>query len=176
MRVYVRKVASRAWLTDDPRKSRQERIMAGAKQFRDQAGKPSVYEVSTPEDRTIAIAAVAWEAAQRQVEKMRKADFVVITDEHLQAAALTVARTPTSIPWPVLRGRHFELTKDERPCDEQDIARLVRVLIDRGAEHGRFTRANLQSSARSCRAHGRIGPVLAQLHDIIKRVWRFLGT
>lgn len=165
MPIYIRKVDKRTWITGTG-KTLAERIQAGVGQFRDPEGKPSLYRADTVKDRKIAIAAVAWNRAREKVKDIRKSDFILITEEDLTAAGLSVQPTPSNIRWPILRNRHFEMVRDGDSCTNDDLAGLVRILIERPAEHGRFQPAELRLVARRC--SGILARILGRLRAILR--------
>ena len=146
MAKFVRKVDKRTWLTDARLKDRVER---GVNQFRDPEDKPSVYKGDTREEITLAIAALAWDRKGRIVERIERTDYVIITDDCIREAGLSLVQTPSVIPWPALEDRHFQLTRAGAPCTDEDLRRLVETLIARGAEHDRIPRDELRRIASS---------------------------
>ena len=131
MAKFIRKISSGAWLTDDTL-TLDDGIARGVAKFRDAENKPSMYVAGTESDISLALAALEWNR-KRDIEKIRKADYVVITDAQISRAGLRLTRTPAPIRWPRLRGRHYELTRLGEPCTESDLRGLVRLLIDEGA-------------------------------------------
>jgi hypothetical protein len=143
---FIRKISSRAWLTDDTL-TLDVRIERGVAKFRDAENKPSVYIAGTESDVSLALAALEWNR-KRDIEKIRKADYVVITDDQISRAGLHLTRTPAPIQWPRLRGRHCELTRHGEPCSDADLRRLVQLLIAEEAEHGWIGAEDLKEIAR----------------------------
>lgn len=147
MAKFIRKIDRRTWLTDVSL-ALDDRIEIGFTQFKDLANKPSVYAGDTQNDIGVALAAVAWEGCKRDIGKIKKTDYVVITDEQISRAGLQVIKTPATIVWARLRGRHYELTRHGKPCTDSDLRRLVQILIEHGAEHGREKPIVLKQIAR----------------------------
>ena len=148
MAKFVRKVDKRTWLTDTRLKDRVEN---GVKQFRDPEGRPSVFKGDTRDEITLAIVALAWDRKDRIVERIEKTDYVIITDDCITEAGLRLVQTPSVIPWLTLEDRHFELTRSGAPCTDEDLRRLVKILIVKEAEHDRLGPDVLQKAAsRHC--------------------------
>ena len=151
MPAYIRKVDARSWLTDNSLDV-DKRIEKGVSHFRDP--KPSVYIADEREDRAVAMAALAWERRNREIDRIGKTDFVIVTADQITQAGLTLVKTPSNVPWPVLQDHHYEITRDGDPCTDGDLRRLVRILIRDTAEHGRFRKGELQAIARKhCEEH-----------------------
>ena len=144
MAKFIRKIDSRTWLTNP---SLVDRVRKAVGAFNDRGGKPSVYAGDSPEDRILAVSALAWNR-RRGIEKIEKTDYVIITDEQIVEAGLTLVATKSTIEWTALENRHFEITRDGSTCTEEDLRRLVEILIRDKAEHGRFAKEELKEEAR----------------------------
>lgn len=141
MAKFIRKIASRTWLTDE---SLEDRLQRGVDQLRDESGKPSVYEVTCARDTEVALAAIA--AKRQEVSKMRiqHAMFVEISTDQIERAGLRTDSEPASIDWAELKKKHFVLTRKGEPCSSEDLRRLVKILINDDAHHDRVQKDRLR--------------------------------
>ena len=141
MAKFIRKIASRTWLTDE---SLEDRLQRGVAKLRDDSGQPSVYEVTCARDTEVALAAIA--ARRQEVFKMsiQHADFVEISSDQIARAGLRTDSEPASIDWAELEGKHFVLTRKGEPCSDEDLQRLVDILIHDDARHGRVKKDRLR--------------------------------
>lgn len=141
MAKFIRKIASRTWLTDE---SLEDRLQRGARQLQDDSGKPSVYQVSCATDTEVVLAAIA--ARRQEVFKMRiqHANFVEISSDQIARAGLKVDSEPASIDWAELEGKHFVLTRKGEPCSDDDLRVLVEILINDDAHHDRVKKDRLR--------------------------------
>lgn len=146
MGIFVRKVSKRTWLTDTT-KPLEERIRAGAAQFRDtRTGKPSIFDASSEHAIRLGVAAVAWEAAKRISQDIhRRYDYVLLTSDHIRIAGLREVRTRPSVSWRALRRRHFELTMNGAALEEAHLEGLVRAVIANPAGDGRISGDELKA-------------------------------
>ena len=147
MAKFIRKVDKRTWLTNNDMPF-SERLEKGIEQLRDLPdNRPSVYAADKDENRLAAIAAVAWDRRGRKVDLISKTDYVIITGEQVSQAGLELVPEKPTIPWAVLEDKHFVLTRGAAPCGDDDLRRLVTILIEQRAEHGRYSKAVLRDAS-----------------------------
>jgi len=144
---YLRKVESVTWLTDEG-ESLDVRVNKGLKQFSDPGNKPSIYSANSPEEIKVAVAALAWNKKNRDIDRIKRTQFVFVTDTQLAEAQLKLVRTRPYISWKYLRKRHFEITVNKTPCSNDDLARLLGILIQGKAKSDRISAKILQQVAR----------------------------
>ena len=141
MAKFIRKIARTTWLTDE---YLEDRLQRGVGQLRDDSGKPSLYQVTCATDTEVVLAAIA--ARRQEVFKMsiQHADFVEISSDQIARAGLRTDSEPASIDWEELDGKHFVLTRKGEPCSDEDLQRLVDILIHDDARHGRVKKNRLR--------------------------------
>lgn len=142
MAKYLRKVSIKTWLTDA---ESQERVERGIRQFRDKKDQPSIYLVRSEAEINTVVAAVEWQRCQFMGGKIRKADYVLLTDEQISQAGLALQLQESTIPWKELEGRHYVLTRQGEACNEEDLRRLVEILVETQSESGRVKASELRS-------------------------------
>ena len=141
MAQFIRKIASRTWLTDE---SLEDRLQRGAHQLQDRSRKPSVYQVTCAADTEVVLAAIAVRRQEEFNMSIQHADFVEISSDQIARAGLDFESEPASIDWEELEGKHFVLTRKGEPCSDEDLQRLVDILIHDDARHGRVKKDRLR--------------------------------
>lgn len=141
MAKFIRKIASRTWLTDE---SLEDRLQRGARQLQDDSRKPSVYQVSCATDTEVVLAAIAARRQEVFGMSIQQARYVEISTDQIARAGLNIESEPASIDWEELEGKHFVLTRKGEPCSDEDLQRLVDILIHDDARHGRVKKDRLR--------------------------------
>ena len=140
MAKFIRKIASRTWLTDE---SLEDRLQRGAHQLQHRSGKPSIYKVTCARDTEVVLAAIAVRRQEEFNMSIQHADFVEISSDQIARAGLDIESEPASIDWAELEGKHFVLTRKGEPCKDEDLRRLVEILINDDAHHDRVKKDRL---------------------------------
>lgn len=141
MAKFIRKIERTTWLTDE---SLEDRLQCGVDQLRDKSGKPSVYEVTCARDTEVALAAIMAKRQEGSGMRINKAMYVEISTDQIERAELEIKSEPASIDWEELNGKHFVLTRKGEPCSDEDLQRLVDILIHDDARHGRVKKDRLR--------------------------------
>jgi hypothetical protein len=144
---YARKIDRQSWLTDESKPLR-ERIDVGLTEFDDPDKRPSVYTADTETELVSCLAAQAWYRRDRDIEKIENTRYVIVAEGQLTRAGLQLVPQESTIPWRCLKGKHFVMTVGAEPCSDDDLRKLVAILIDEHASHGTRRRAELRQAAR----------------------------
>ena len=141
MAKFIRKIASRTWLTDE---SLEDRLQRGTHQLQHRSGKPSIYKVTCARDTEVVLAAIAVRRQEEFNMSIQHADFVEISSDQIARAGLDIESEPASIDWEELEGKHFVLTRKGEPCSDEDLQRLVEILIHDHAHNDRVQKDRLR--------------------------------